>query len=187
MKDLRVQRTYILLKDSLFKLLSKKAFEDIRVNDICNLAMIHRTTFYHHFQDKYELLEFCIQDIEQELLKKINRDNYTNSRKFYTNLIMGLLEYIAEKKSIFQNVLKHNSENSIAEIFMNTCVNHIAFILQKEEQQGINHNLDINVMAHFYAGGLVSTLVWWLKSNSPLSEEEICDTIVKLIFDYPHN
>ena len=73
MKDLRVQRTYILLKDSLFKLLSKKSFEDIRVNDICNLAMIHRTTFYHHFQDKYELLEFCIQDIEQELLKKINR------------------------------------------------------------------------------------------------------------------
>ena len=137
MKDLRVQRTYILLKDSLFKLLSKKAFEDIRVNDICNLAMIHRTTFYHHFQDKYELLEFCIQDIEQELLKKINRDNYTNSRKFYTNLIMGLLEYIAEKKSIFQNVLKHNSENSITEIFMKIMLITLLLFYKKKNNKAL--------------------------------------------------
>lgn len=186
MKDLRVQRTYILLKNALFNLLAKKPFEEIKVNDICNDAMIHRTTFYHHFQDKYELLEFCIHDLEQELIEKIHKDSYTTTREFYTNLITSLLEYISEKKTVFKNVLKHNSENSLTEVFMNTCVHHITFILEKEESQGINHNLDVHVMSHFYAGGLISTLIWWISSNSNLSEKEICNSIVKLIFDSPH-
>ena len=98
MKDLRVQRTYILLKEAFFKLLAKKPFEEIKVNDICNLAMIHRTTFYHHFQDKYDLLEFCIHDIEQELVDNINKKSYKNIQEFYSNLVNSLLEYIADKK-----------------------------------------------------------------------------------------
>ena len=62
MEDLRVQRTYLLLKNALLELLAKKSFDEIKVNDICNLAMIHRTTFYSHFQDKYDLLEYCKQE-----------------------------------------------------------------------------------------------------------------------------
>lgn len=33
--------------------------------------MIHRTTFYSHFQDKYDLLEYCVKNIEQELTEKL--------------------------------------------------------------------------------------------------------------------
>ena len=57
MGDLRTARTYKLLKDSLLQLLSEKSFDNIKVNDICDLAMVHRTTFYSHFSDKYELLD----------------------------------------------------------------------------------------------------------------------------------
>ena len=85
MEDLRVQRTYLLLKNALLELLAKKSFDEIKVNDICNLAMIHRTTFYSHFQDKYDLLEYCIKNIEQELTEKINTTQYSNSKEFYTN------------------------------------------------------------------------------------------------------
>ena len=73
MEDLRVQRTYLLLKNALLELLAKKSFDEIKVNDICNLAMIHRTTFYSHFQDKYDLLEYCVKNIEQELTEKIRQ------------------------------------------------------------------------------------------------------------------
>ena len=186
MKDLRVQRTYILLKDSLFKLLCKKTFEDIKVNDICNEAMIHRTTFYHHFQDKYELLEFCVKDTEQEVLEKMNR-TYKTTQEFYTNLVMILLEYIGEKKEIFQNILKHNSENYITRLFMDTCVNYIYSMLKKEEDNRITHKADMSAMSHFYAGAVISTIVWWIQSNSSLNEEELCNMIISLIFDSPRS
>lgn len=41
-------------------------FKDIRVNDICALAGIHRSTFYRYFEDKYQLLECGLNDLWQE-------------------------------------------------------------------------------------------------------------------------
>src|SRR2546426_11063332 len=55
--DLRVRRTHKLLWDALMVELSERAFEEITVKDICERAMVHRTTFYKHYEDKYALLE----------------------------------------------------------------------------------------------------------------------------------
>ena len=186
MKDLRVQRTYILLKEAFFKLLAKKPFEEIKVNDICNLAMIHRTTFYHNFQDKYDLLDFCIQDIKQELIDNINKKSYKNIQEFYSNLVTSLLEYIADKKNVFINILRHNSKSSLTEVFLDTCVDYISSRLTNEYQQGIYPVADIDVISHFYSGAVLSTIVWWLESNSSMSEAELCDTIINLIFKVPN-
>lgn len=187
MNDLRVKRTYLLLKNALFELLSKKSFEEIKVNDICNLAMVHRTTFYSHFSDKYELLEYCIKDVETELTQKIVNNKYSNTREFYTNLIMGLLEYISENKRFFKCILKKNSDSGVQSIFMNACVTYITEMLEKEENMDISHEIPISVIAQFYSGAVINTIVLWLKANSKLTEKELCDYIISLIFDPPHN
>lgn len=187
MEDLRVKRTYLLLKNALLELMAKKSFDEIKVNDICNLAMVHRTTFYSHFQDKYELLEYCIKDIEQELTEKINNTQYSNSKEFYTNLVINLLEYIAENKKMFKSVLKNNFDNGVNKIFMNTCIGYITSMLEKEQDIGIYHKIDIPVIAQFYAGAVISTIVWWIKDGSKIKEKELCDSIISLIFDTPHS
>ncbi|POA00817.1 TetR/AcrR family transcriptional regulator, partial [Staphylococcus carnosus] len=52
--DLRVIKTKRALSDSLFKLLENTMFSSITVNMICEEALVHRTTFYKHFYDKYD-------------------------------------------------------------------------------------------------------------------------------------
>lgn len=69
MEDLRIRRTHKLLIDALRSLLEEKDFEDIHVKDICELAMVHRTTFYKHFEDKYQLMSFAL--ISSKHLKNI--------------------------------------------------------------------------------------------------------------------
>ena len=86
MGDLRTIRTYKLLKDSLLELLSKDSFDNIKVNDICNLAMVHRTTFYSHFADKYELLDYAIKDIENDLISDFSKNKFDTAKDFYTAL-----------------------------------------------------------------------------------------------------
>ena len=187
MNDLRVKRTYILLKNALFELLAHQSFEEIKVNDICNLAMVHRTTFYSHFSDKYELLEYCIKDVEDELTQKIKYNKYSNLREFYTNLIMSLLEYIADNKKFFKNVLKNNSNNNIVALFTNACISYITEMVEKEEDMEIYHEIPISIIAQFYSGAVINTIIFWLKTNSKLSEKELCEYIVSLIFDQTHN
>ena len=74
-EDLRVRRTYKLLSQALLSLLLEKSFEEIFVTDICERAMVHRTTFYKHFEDKYHLLDFCVQ----ELIRNFEGDEYKPS------------------------------------------------------------------------------------------------------------
>lgn len=55
--DLRDKRTILSVKKAFFDLLSKKDLRKITIDDICNQAMIGRSTFYNHFHDKYDFLE----------------------------------------------------------------------------------------------------------------------------------
>ena len=61
--DLRVEKTYLLLHNAFTQLLEEKRFEDFTVNELCERAMIRRTTFYKHFADKYEYFTFYIKEV----------------------------------------------------------------------------------------------------------------------------
>ena len=54
-EDLRVVRTRKLLCKALFELLEEVPFDKISVTDICDKAMVHRATFYNHFESKEHL------------------------------------------------------------------------------------------------------------------------------------
>ena len=61
--DLRIIKTQMALKGGLFKLLKKKPFMKLSINEICEASFVHRTTFYRHYTDKYDLLIDCAIDI----------------------------------------------------------------------------------------------------------------------------
>ena len=92
---------------------------------------------------------------------------------------MSLLEYISENKKMFKSVLKNN--------FDNTCINYITDMLEKEKDQGIYHKTKIPIIAQFYAGAVISTIVWWIKNDESLDKKELCNSIISLIFDMPHS
>jgi AcrR family transcriptional regulator len=50
--------------------LSERPFEEITVKDICGRAMVHRTTFYKHYEDKYALLEQGMRQMYDALVGK---------------------------------------------------------------------------------------------------------------------
>lgn len=59
-QDLRVVKTRQGIREALIRLLSEKDFHLITVQDILNLALINRKTFYSHYSDKYALAdELC--------------------------------------------------------------------------------------------------------------------------------
>ncbi|WP_439957457.1 TetR/AcrR family transcriptional regulator [Oceanobacillus oncorhynchi] len=61
--DLRILRTRRLIMDAFIALSEKKEFNDIRITDITEAAMINRATFYYHYEDKYDLLEKVLSEV----------------------------------------------------------------------------------------------------------------------------
>ena len=130
--DLRIRRTYKLLSESLLDLLSENKFEDISVTDICEKAMIHRTTFYKHFEDKYQLLKFCVKEFQINFSKENNFDyKFNNLTDYYINTMKNILEFITSPKNKSQFVaLLKNNRNSIQTIFHETIVEDVILKLE---------------------------------------------------------
>ncbi|MDO9303325.1 MAG: TetR family transcriptional regulator, partial [Anaerolineales bacterium] len=68
--DPRVKRTRNLILQSFENLLAEKNFESISVQDVTDRAEINRATFYAHFQDKYTLLDYSINQMFMQEIDK---------------------------------------------------------------------------------------------------------------------
>ena len=87
--DLRIIKTKKVLFDTLLKLMKQKNFEKIKVSDICDEALINRSTFYAHYEDKYELLIELFENQKQLLAIHIkNLESQINEYK--SNPKLGL-------------------------------------------------------------------------------------------------
>ena len=68
--DPRVLRSRRMLMDSLERLLKKKEFEDISVQEIADDATLNRATFYLHYPDKNALLQAMTESRFRDLLER---------------------------------------------------------------------------------------------------------------------
>jgi AcrR family transcriptional regulator len=93
--DPRVKRTRNLILQSFSELLAAKGFESISVQDVTDKAQINRATFYDHFFDKYELLDYWISQVfRQEIDKRmLNACHYTPEN--LRNLILAVCEFLS--------------------------------------------------------------------------------------------
>jgi len=73
--DLRVIRTKESIQDALVDLIEEKGFEAITVKDITTRAKINRGTFYAHYQDKFDLMTKCEEEIMHEMTR-IAKQNF---------------------------------------------------------------------------------------------------------------
>ena len=108
-EDLRIIKTRHALRETLINLMQNKQFEEIKVADICNTALINRSTFYAHYNDKYELLVDVIDYLKMNLLNDLDKNkNIVNTREYYIELIKLILNHINEKNDIYTMVFLNN-------------------------------------------------------------------------------
>ena len=178
--DLRIRRTHKLLFDALTSLLTEKSFDDIRISDICDKAMIHRTTFYKHFEDKYQLLDFLLRQLIQDFEEKSSQ--YTpgdNSKEYYSNLFKHLLEHMCENKKMYSIGLLNNG--SAMKLLQKIVLQCIKSKLENDEANGNKFIVPITIVAEFYSPALVYSAGEWLEEGMPISIDEMveyCHTIV---------
>jgi AcrR family transcriptional regulator len=181
--DLRIRRTHKLLSDSLISLLSEKSFEDIRISDICDKAMIHRTTFYKHFEDKYQLLDFLLRQLIHDFEEKSLQYTATNNqRQYYTNLFKLLLEHMSENRKMYSIGLLNNG--SAMKLLQKIVLQCIKAKLKHDEADGVKFIVPINIIAEFYSPALVYSAGEWLEEGMIVPIEqmvEYCDTIASVL------
>ena len=117
-KDLRVIKTKKMIYTALVELMKEKTFEEIKVSDICEKALINRSTFYAHYEDKYELLIDFIKDLKEEFSQKLENNKALNIKEYYLELIKIFLNHVEDKKDIYSSIMIHNRNSIMMDILL---------------------------------------------------------------------
>ncbi|MCX8025575.1 MAG: TetR/AcrR family transcriptional regulator [Thermanaerothrix sp.] len=92
--DPRVRRTRNWIRQAFMELLAEKGLRAITVQDITVRAGINRATFYAHFTDKYDLLNFAVREAFREELERrvLNACRYSDEN--LRQLMLTVCEFV---------------------------------------------------------------------------------------------
>lgn len=178
--DLRVKKTKNALYNTLMELMKTKSFEEIKVSDICNEALINRSTFYAHYNDKYELLKDAIDNLKNSLIEELNQNVKTsNTKEYYLEMISILLNHIEEKRDIYQQIMLNNRNSIMVDILYDVLDHDITSKIKKTKSEKIPGE----IIAKFYIGAVFNVGIIFLKNEKKYSKQEILEYLNKLIPD----
>lgn len=183
-EDLRIRKTKANLYKGLLQLMENKTFEEIKVTDICQISMINRSTFYDHFNDKYELLSSLIEDLKQELIKHLNKTKKTNNiKEYYLEMIKQLLEYANKNISIYSSIaiIKRNNNSIAYDMMFDASLEAVNKNIEETYQN--TSNIPTEIISLFYVSGVTKVLTEAVKVPNKYSTEDILNYLEKLIPD----
>lgn len=181
--DLRVRRTCMLLSEAFLRLIEKKPFESLTVQEICDEAMVHRSTFYTHFEDKYDLLITTIVLLQEELEKySLTSGEYTTPKQLFLSICRNVLTFLkAHKKLYFSGANRGNG--AIVQIFHDQVVEAVCEKLNQSDIETATKKIPAEIIAQYYVGALIALAKWWLENETPVSENELIGYIDQMIPD----
>ncbi|MBV6450427.1 MAG: hypothetical protein MHPDNHAH_01151 [Anaerolineales bacterium] len=97
--DPRVKRTRGLILQAFGDLLAEKGFESVFVQDVTDRAQVNRATFYAHFEDKYKLLDYWIDQMFLQEIEKRLLDACQYKPENLRNLILAVCEFLSRLHS----------------------------------------------------------------------------------------
>lgn len=190
--DVRVQKTYNKLYKAFFELLAVKPYESISVLEICNHTKVHRATFYKHFVDKQDFMNFCFSRKMEELDLGGEETIFdTGEKVYYIDMCKKIISFICENKSYIIDLNMISSYSAFSEALENAASDYIEKRLTYAVSKGYTLSSPIPLLSHYYAGAVVSLLKAWANNWDRYSKDDILKFILtrynELEFSYSHN
>ncbi|MGG0720554.1 TetR/AcrR family transcriptional regulator [Robertmurraya massiliosenegalensis] len=192
-KDLRVIRTKDSIRDALVELIEEKGFEAITVKDITTRAKINRGTFYAHYQDKFDLINKCEEEIMLDM-SKIAKQNFhsvvaaleSNSQTLAPfSLAVSIFEYLNENSGFMKAVLGPKGDLSfqtrLKDFMWKTMFGNNPDALLKEE----NLLVPGQYLASYVASAHIGVIQRWLDSGRKESPQEMAHILSTITVNGP--
>ncbi len=158
-------QTKQMFADTMIQLAKKKSIKEIQVKELCAICGADRTTFYYHFQDKYDLVAWIFAQLyvdEESRAKNLNDEQ----------MMVHMFTRIWDKRAFFANALQDHSQNNLSQYILD-------FYINSEKQVacsylGMDHlNEEIEYEIKQYSFGCLLHTIDWLLGNNDLTPEKM--------------
>lgn len=163
MKDSNYTKSIIV--NSFKELMKQKSFDKISINDITSHCYLNRQTFYYHFQDKYELMNYIYyNEIFLPLVDGLNENNYLE--KFDQ-----MFDKMKQEETLYYNAITMSGDYGFKE-YLQTILKELITELCPNEK---SINID------FYTYGLCGVIINWIHSGMKTNPQELSNLFIDII------
>ena len=181
--DLRIIKTKKNLYEGLLNLMKERAFEEIKVSDICNEALTNRSTFYDHFQDKYELLDSLIKDLETDLVEKLGENaNYNSAKEYYMSMIEIFLNHISNNINVYSSILKKNNNSIVMDMVSSAIYKDVEAHIRTSNKI-LKTDIPVEIITSYYVSAVTNICLEYIKYPNKYEKEDILKYLDTLIPD----
>lgn len=170
------QVTKRALAASLKHLLLQKPLHKITINDIAEDCGINRMTFYYHFKDIYDLIEWtCEEDASRALAGQKTYDTWQQG-------LLQIFEAVQENKPFIMNVY-HSVSREQVENYLYKLTYELLIGVVREKAEGMSvREEDQEFLATVYKYAFVGLMLDWIKNDMKGDPEVIVDRLAQVMY-----
>lgn len=142
-----------MIADAFMTLSKTKSVDKITVKDLVEACHISRQTFYYHFQDILEVIEWSVQQGIQEILEhQLDMDSPEDT-------IRTFIESTTEADTLLKKLLQSQRREQIETILVNAVRSYLQEMLARQKSKPDISLADANLMLDFCTYGMVGLLL----------------------------
>lgn len=162
------------LATALRELMEEVPFEKIQVALICERCNMNRKSFYYHFKDKYDLLNWIF---DTEIISFVKE--FSNSQKFEERIeeTRSVCNYFYENRNFYRKALKIEGQNSFSEHFRE----YIKPILKGRLSVYLIGDQIDDFTVNFFTDAAVCAVERWLLDKNCMPPDLFVDKMLYLV------
>lgn len=155
------QLTKKALSQAMKELMAERPMEKIKIGDIVERCHMNRQSFYYHFKDKYDLVNWIFYtDFFAEIQDSLDKTS--------GDLMGKICEFFYKNRVFYSNALKVTGQNSFSEYF--TEVLHQIILSYVNESCADDEDKDF--YTEFYADAIRVSITRWLLQGAKIEPHE---------------
>ena len=159
------------LEESLKHMLLKKPLDKITIRDITEDCGISRMTFYYHFQDIYDLVEWaCIEDASKALQGKKTYETWQEG-------LLQIFEAALENKPFILNAYRCISREQMERFLYQLTYGLIRGVVEEQSRGTAISEEDKSFIAEFYKYSFVGVMLDWIRRGMKEEPRELAEKI----------
>lgn len=172
------------LAEALKGLMMEKNFEKISVSDICDRCNMNRKSFYYHFRDKYDLLNWIfyigfMEHIKFDDFQELFDEDESGKKYDIWELIGELANYFYAEKEFYRRALMVEGQNSFKDYFHDGLFPVVRFYMND-----VVDDDETGILTALICDACISALVRWLMSDNPDEPEKTVETMKRHLIKF---
>ena len=165
------------IADGFKSLMEIKSFEKITISDITDTCGLNRQTFYYHFQDKYDLLNWIFyNEAITPFKKELTFDNW-GSR------LLEMLRTIKNNSRFYINALRTSYSTEFKDYMHKASTKVLSDIIDNIAAEKPVREDDKRFIAEFFSYGITGSVISWVENGMKDDPETIVSHIENLVED----